>query len=404
MSDESSKDQTPSTQHEATDLPPLRIDGSVASDRGLTKLMRGIRTRTEALMTSFGRINDRSTLVEEQAAMKSLTGKQADLDARTQLTLHRIATADAEAEVSREDLPGETLLSVHDEELHTLITEDSQQLATLLANTKLYPTNKTGAYLRLYTPIPETEGNPSLAVKVFDTESAEYKHIESPLESQTDDAELQAVLDPPTNIVFMDKQNPQIDDLNPTERKFLLLAMEHMKHQELYGKFVKPAVFVVYPAPYADLSEPMDHLARNQEDPFANRLLQSYIGQERLTSDYRYIVHKRGEIMYTMVQEYVDLGPNVFNLDKANITQAQKDQLREFADTVQSTYENYGYFPDPSMWKPDSGNLRFDKDGQLVLIDTNSLRNQHQAYTDSPETLLSKLRQLYESGEESSQQ
>ncbi len=179
--------------------------------------------------------------------------------------------------------------------------------------------------------------------------------------------------------------------------------MEHAKHEEFYGDFVRPAIFIAYPSPYTDLSEPLAHFVRDPDSTRSKMAQQRLINQGRLTSDYRQLYHKKGETVYAMVQEFVDLGPSVFTLNSTDLTSGQKDQLRKFAEAVKSAYREYCYFPDPSMWKPSSGNLRFDKDGQLVLIDTNSLQNNNTSI-DNPSMFLNILKRLYENGEESSQQ
>jgi hypothetical protein len=102
-----------------------------------------------------------------------------------------------------------------------------------------------------------------------------------------------------------------------------------------------------------------------------------------------------------MVQEFVDMGPNVFTLDPTSLTENQKDQLREFAETVESVYNEYGYFPDPFMVKSASGNLRFDKNGQLMLIDTNFLQFSEAGSFNNPRVIVDKLKKLYENGDKS---
>jgi hypothetical protein len=48
------------------------------------------------------------------------------------------------------------------------------------------------------------------------------------------------------------------------------------------------------------------------------------------------------------------------------------------------------------MWKPQSGNLRFNQEGKLVLIDTNHLYHKSYDHDSSPQQLLEELKPLYE--------
>lgn len=294
----------------------------------------------------------------------------------------RIAEEPKAYEPQPDDLPH---LDTASDELKSLITEDPKRLAELLTKMKISRTDLSGNYFTLYTPILEDEPTNALAIKVVDTV---YGHMfndqASILNERTDDQELQTVLDS-ERVVFLGKNHPKVEESR--EFKFLLLALEHAKHEEFYSKYVLPADFIAYPAAHDVLGGTFDLDDFDEQTSF-----EQLKNLGKVTTDNREVFIKKGEIVYAMVQEYADMGPSVFSVSPTSFTAAQKVQLREFADTVQSVYERYGYFPDTSMIQTGSNNLRFHKDGRLLLIDTNGMK--HSDDGRSPVQLLQRLRDI----------
>lgn len=278
-------------------------------------------------------------------------------------------------------------INVSAEELKSIATEDPKRLAEMLTKMRISRTDLSGGFYSLYVPVLASDPSYALAIKIVEPESsANFSSKTSVFREKTDDRELQAELDA-DNVVFVGKDSPKVEELNPTEKSLILLALEHAKHEEFYGKYVVPADFIVYPAAHDVIGNQFD-----MEDANDQFLVNHFTELGRITTDNRYVHLKKGEPVYAMVQEYKEMGPSVFKMDPATFTQEQRLQLQEFADTVQAVYDQYGYFPDDFMDHVGSDNLRFGKDGRLLLIDTNGM---HHAVTGkSPEHYLQKLRKM----------
>ncbi|MBI4066928.1 hypothetical protein HY407_00980 [Candidatus Gottesmanbacteria bacterium] len=99
---------------------------------------------------------------------------------------------------------------------------------------------------------------------------------------------------------------------------------------------------------------------------------QRKLGIEFSEDNYR-IVAKHGETAFAMIQNYENLGRSVFHVDPNTLTPDQKLQLSQFADCMEEVHQATGYYPDESMSRRNSGNLRFTQDKRLVLVDTNHI-------------------------------
>lgn len=261
------------------------------------------------------------------------------------------------------------------ERLRSSSTSQGEQyifsLGSSVQQAKLQALNLHGAYLELYQPVVEGSEKSPLVVKMLAINSAVIASAKERMHEQSDETELQAILNDRGYILFLDKKYPlSIEQLNEDERVFVYFAVEHRKHQEFYSPYILPQVFISYISP-VDVPKPREPL--NDKTKLNKYFLEEAKRRNLLTQDNRMASAKKGERAYAMIQDFAILGSSVFSLNPDTFTPDQKNQLRDFADKLQTAYDQYGFFPDDAMWKDRSGNLRFNDQGQLILIDTNQL-------------------------------
>lgn len=245
----------------------------------------------------------------------------------------------------------------------------------------LNPSGERGAYVDLY--FPEIDGvKVPVVVKVLkDEESRPLEGLKARL-SQIDHAEFQQTLDEPGLVLFHNRDKKvKFEDLNEKEKLLVVTAWEHRKHEELFGPFVVPAVFVSFVACEnitADVSFIPEGALEVDKGwlSWARKETATLKSQGKLTEDGKEIYINKGQIVYAMVQNFVkELSPSVFRLpEEYPVTEGMIRQLEDFSTTVARVLEETGYYPDPSMDHAQSQNLRFTPSGKLILIDTNSLR------------------------------
>ena len=59
------------------------------------------------------------------------------------------------------------------------------------------------------------------------------------------------------------------------------------------------------------------------EYPEARSVVDYYRKKGQMTADNKQTLIKKGEPIYTMVQEYADLGPSIFRMDSDSFTEGQ---------------------------------------------------------------------------------
>jgi hypothetical protein len=212
----------------------------------------------------------------------------------------------------------------------------TRQLAAILKKTPLQPTNKRGAYFQLHLPQDQNGEQYQLAVKLTDRKSHMFYPAEKRRENTATVAELQAILDDPAFFYLEYRQGAlKFEDLTEEEKMLAFLALEHKRYEKYYSPYILPAVFV---------------------------------GYERE-------VDKKSEKTFAMVQDFKDLGPSVFTLERSQLTEDQRQQVMDLANKIEQTFNETGFFPDENMASRSnkSENLRFSKTGHLFLIDSNHL-------------------------------
>ena len=242
-----------------------------------------------------------------------------------------------------------------------------------------------GAYIDIYHPEYEGKELP-LAVKVL--KNTKHGRARRDLRQWLERGKLeefQEVLDDSSFVLLHDKnKGVRFEDLVDEEKLLVVSAWEHRKHEELYGPYVMPAIFVSFTSEEDIVAdEPflpkwaVDFNPRDLRDFEKSMGKGELIEEGRLTEDGKEIIIKKGQTVYAMVQNFAeDLSPSIFRLPRNyQITEKMVAQIEDLAEKIEAGVEKSGYYPDPSMDRFNSNNLRFTKDGRLILIDTNSLRD-----------------------------
>lgn len=274
------------------------------------------------------------------------------------------------------------------------------QLAALLQKNKLVHSTRAGTYSQIYHP----QNDQNVAVKIFDTRATNdrnfsilrrylindritdigfgvmgitkqdietKKKIDIEKAYMTGQKELEKILENRSYIRFANRKTmPRFEDLDETEIAFLYMAWEHSLYQKLYTPYILPSVFVAYKAP-------VDILGSEQYDPqneFHKTIIQRARGRgDEFSKDHFRIICKKGETAYAMVQDYQDLSSIRIDSDFKPANEKQKLQLSGFVKKLELVHSKTGYFPDGTMLE--SGNLVFNNEGRLVLIDSNHIIN-----------------------------
>lgn len=267
------------------------------------------------------------------------------------------------------------------------------QLSVILSNNRLVHSGYFGAHSQIYYP----DNDKNVAAKIFDTraknerdfaklrraiddriihiglnkigiknrdEAEKYRDKERAYKLGVD--ELKKILEDRSYIKFANHETmPSFEDLDPTEKAFLYIAWENALCQKLYQPYILPAVFIAYKTP-EDVLE-----IKKQYTPEEIIRLKG-LGDEFNENGFR-IISKKGETAYAMVQDFQEIDPIVFkhNFVNPNISNKQKKQLLELANKLKSVRNETGYYPDANPEK----NIMFNKEGNLILIDTNHVVN-----------------------------
>lgn len=244
-----------------------------------------------------------------------------------------------------------------------------EQLTKTLKKSQLIPTELMGSYFHLHIPLDSREVERQVAVKLTDKTKRMYSSAKERMETLTTEQELQEVFDDGSFIRFdyLDKKT-RISDLSEEEKVFVFLALEHKKYVDYYSPYILPAVFIAYKRDADLIGERVFDPETEEGEYFIEHL--SALGN--LTPDKREIVARKGDVVFAMVQDFVDLGPSVFKVDRTKLTNKRRGQIFDLADKIEKVFEETGYFPDESMASR-SDNLCFTDNGKLVLIDTNHL-------------------------------
>lgn len=247
--------------------------------------------------------------------------------------------------------------------------------ADTLAHHPIVSTDEDGAYVRLYTPEVDGEKVP-IALKLLRDDSNGYDIAKWQLR-EMDNKVLQEFMRADQHLLLQGRHKDAVfSDLSEKEQIFVLLAYEHSLHEKLYSPYVMPAIFVSF---------------KSKNDVVSSRVINDGLQdwkdilkeKGRLSDDGREIYVKNGETVYAMVQNFENLSQSVFRIPWADFTVSQLKQLADFADKVDRAWKETGYFPDPSITHPQSGNLKFSGD-RLVLVDTNSIRREGKNHNDYP--------------------
>lgn len=230
------------------------------------------------------------------------------------------------------------------------------QLTVALTNSDLYKTKYSGAYLALYQPMLGNKLFENIAVKILEPIREGSLKTLRILANFDSDQELQTVVNIPGYVTLENfEQSINAADLkadeNSDERTLVHLAREHMILQKHFGKFILPAVFVVFTA---------------RGDIYYS---------EDIGGDFQITT---GDKVYAMVQNFEVVRPIIINENlktvspaPSELTESEAQQILEFADLLVKVYLEEGIVLDLGMLV--KGNLCITESGNLVLIDTNNV-------------------------------
>ena len=246
------------------------------------------------------------------------------------------------------------------------------QLAQVLANTALESTSHQGSFLTIYQPRSADGVDIPVAIKIFDKRSEWYK-----LGCQKNRIHPQAVI---LQKVLADKsffnlsylpQTPPLDSLSADEQNFLSVATDHKLCEKMYAPYVLPSAFVGYKSNV----ESIDHLGLDLSHPMFINVLNRYKLEGRVTPDLKYKSIIPGDLVYTSVQEFREGLTTVFSRPLKDLPSEVRTQLRDLFCKIWHAHDTYHIAPETNFYRPDSGNLCYDKEGRLLMLDTNHLQH-----------------------------
>lgn len=261
-------------------------------------------------------------------------------------------------------------------------------------------TKNGGVYIDIYSPEYDGKQLPFITKVLKIEKDSKARDYLSDWLSEIDNAEFQAILDN-TELIFLQNRDKGVkfENLNDAEKLLVVLAWEHQRHEELYGPYIVPAVFVSFIAKNEVSSDqPVVRGSKNEYVLESQKEWSDLLKDEgKLTKDGKEIYINKGSTVYAMVQNFKrDLSPSVFRLpDDYPVTEEMITQIEDLANIIEKKFQETNYFPDPYMSHNNSNNLKFTKDGKLLLIDSNSLRkkNSKDRYGDDS-FVVSELRHL----------
>jgi len=191
-------------------------------------------------------------------------------------------------------------------------------------------------------------------------------------------------------VVFADRdKRPTYEELTDFEKGMLWVAYEHRVHEYHYDKFIPPAKFVVFrAAENVEAAEKVvpDGLKRKEKwyRELCEKHREKLKAKDMLTRDGREIYLRQGEPVYAQVEDFqAPINHKaISNMKPEEFTPEMLDQLQELRDKVEQVYQEHGIYPDSSMFHPASGNLIFNADNQLTLLDTNRFQTSKSDYAE----------------------